>query len=156
MAVLVLTTVKNLFMAANTMLVERLTQRTAYELRTQVFRRVLDLDVASFHDDGTSGLMSRITHDVQALSTGVRVLWSRGLGEPLKMAACLVGASLICWRLLALTLFLAPLAAYLVRRLSGSLKRANRRAMEGMQELMAVLSESFGGIEVVKAYTMER
>jgi ATP-binding cassette subfamily B protein/subfamily B ATP-binding cassette protein MsbA len=154
--VLGLTVIKDGFLIANMLLVEQLTQRTVYDLRTQVFRRSLDMDLAVFQQDGASGLMSRMTHDIECLSHGVRALWGKCLREPFKAAACLVGAALICWRLLVLTLILAPLAAWLIRRLSGSLKRANRRAMEEMQGLFAVLSESFGGVQVVKAYTMER
>jgi ATP-binding cassette subfamily B protein/subfamily B ATP-binding cassette protein MsbA len=154
--VLGLTVIKDGFLIANMLLVEQLTQRTVYEMRTQVFRRSLDMDLAVFQQDGASGLMSRMTHDIECLSQGIRALWGKCLREPFKAAACLVGAALICWRLLVLTLILAPLAAWLIRRLSGSLKRANRRALEEMQGLFAVLSESFGGVQVVKAYTMER
>ncbi len=155
-AVLVLTLLKDSFLAFNVLLVEHLTQRTVYDLRTQVYRRALDMELSVFQKDGASGLMSRLTHDMNCLSNGIRALWGKCVREPLKMIACLIGASLICWRLLLLTLFLAPVAVFLIRRLSKSLKRANRRAMEEMQELFAVLAESFGGIQVVKAYTMER
>jgi ATP-binding cassette subfamily B protein/subfamily B ATP-binding cassette protein MsbA len=154
--VMVLTVVKDSVLVANTLLVERVTQRTTYDLRTQVYRRSLDLDMCVFQQDGASGLMSRLTHDMHALSAGVRQLWGKCVREPLKMLACLIGAAYICWRLLILTLILAPLAAYFIRRLAGSLRRANRRAMEEMQELFGVLAESFGGVQVVKAYTMER
>src|SRR4029450_3278225 len=37
-----------------------------------------------------------------------------------------------------------------------TLKRANRRAMEEMSSLYNILAETFGGIKVVKAFTMER
>jgi ATP-binding cassette, subfamily B, bacterial MsbA len=155
-AILALTVVKDSFLVANTLLVEGVTQRTIYDVRTQAYRRALDMDLSAFQQEGASGLMSRLTHDMNCLAHGVRQLWGKCVREPFKMLACIIGAALICWRLLVLTLILAPLAAFLIRRLAGSLKRANRRAMEEMQDLFAVLSESFGGIQVVKAYTMER
>ncbi len=155
-SVLAMTLLKDGFLVLNVLLIERLTQRTVYELRTQVYRRTLNRDLADFHHDGAGGLMSRLTNDIEGLSQGIRSLWGKCVREPLKGLACMVGAAFICWRLLILTLFLAPLAAFLIRRLASSLKRANRRAMEEMAELFSVLSESFGGIQVVKAYTMER
>lgn len=154
--VLVLTVLKDIALTGNMLLVERLTQHTVYDLRTQIYRKTLDMDLAAFQEDGTSGLMSRMTHDIAAMSYGLRALWGKCVREPLKMIGCLVGAAMICWRLLILTLLVAPLAIFLVRTISRSLKRANRRAMEEMQSLYAVLAESFGGIQVVKAYTMER
>src|SRR5690606_1808029 len=53
-------------------------------------------------------------------------------------------------------LVLTPLAAFLIRTLAGSIKRANRRAMEENAQLMGVLSEAFHGMETVKAFTMEK
>ena len=155
-AVLVMTLLKDLFLIFNNLLIERITQHTTYELRTQLYRRTLNRDLADFQQDGGGGLLSRLTHDVEWLAQGIRALWGKCVREPLKGAACMIGASFICWRLLILTLILAPGAAYLIRRLAKSLKRANRRAMEEMAEFYTVLSESFGGIQVVKAYTMER
>jgi ATP-binding cassette subfamily B protein/subfamily B ATP-binding cassette protein MsbA len=76
--------------------------------------------------------------------------------EPLKMLACLIGAAYICWRLLIVSLLIAPLAAYIMVRLSQSLKRANRRAMDEMRLLYEMLSETFSGIQAVKAFGMER
>jgi ATP-binding cassette subfamily B protein/subfamily B ATP-binding cassette protein MsbA len=43
-----------------------------------------------------------------------------------------------------------------IRWLAKSLKRANRRAMEEMSQIYNVLDETFQGIKVVKAFTMER
>ena len=51
---------------------------------------------------------------------------------------------------------LAPLAGYLINRLAKSLKRANRRAMEELSHIYDNLSETFGGIKVIKAFTTEQ
>jgi subfamily B ATP-binding cassette protein MsbA len=76
--------------------------------------------------------------------------------EPAKMIVCLIGAALISWRLLLLSLVIAPLAAILIRWLARTLKRANRRAMEEMARLYNTLEEAFRGIKIVKSFTMER
>src|SRR6185437_11434123 len=66
------------------------------------------------------------------------------------------GAAWVCWPLLMLSLLLAPLAAFLIRWLAKTLKRANRKAMEEMSQIYNILEETFQGIKVVKAFTMER
>src|SRR5258707_661516 len=114
------------------------------------------LDGAGFGESHSSELMTRFTYDVEAVAGGVQTLLGRTVLEPLKMIVCLVGAALICWRLLLVSLLIAPLTAFLVRRLAQTLKRANRRAMEEMSQLYTILQETFGGIKVVKAFTMER
>ena len=71
------------------------------------------------------------------------------------MLACLAGAAWVWWRLLLLSLVVAPLAGLAIRWLSKMLKRANRRAMEQMAQLYNVLEETFRGIKIVKAFTNE-
>ncbi len=150
------TALKSAFVIANSILVTRLAQLGTYELRKLFFRRTLRLDVGTFDADGVTDLTARFTHDCQAVAMGLKALLGKMVLEPFKMVVCLVGAALISWRLLLLSLVIAPLAAFLIRRLAASLKRANRRAMEEMARLYTTLEEALRGIEIVKAFTMER
>lgn len=150
------TLVKSLFLVSHTILVGRLSQLGTFELRKLFYRRTLRMDLATFTGEGTADLMSRFTHDTQNVGEGLNVLFGKLIREPLKMVACLIGAGWICWRLLAVSLILAPVAALAIRWLAKTLKRANRRAMEEMSLLYGTLDETFRGIKVVKAFTMER
>ena len=113
------------------------------------------MDLATFNKEGSSDLMSRFTHDTANIGNGVETVFGKLIREPLKMIACLVGAAWVCWRLLLLSLVVAPLAALSIRWLSKMLKRANRRAMEQMVQIFNVLEETFRGIKIVKAFTSE-
>lgn len=150
------TILKNVFLIANTILVGRLAQLGAFRLRNLFYRRTLRMDLATFNNEGTADLMSRFTNDMNNVATGLNVLFGKLVREPLKMAFCLVFAACVCWRLLLLSLVVAPLAALLIRWLAKTLKRANRRAMEEMAVLYNTLGETFQGIKVLKAFTMER
>lgn len=149
------TIVKSLFVIGNSVLVARLSQLGTFELRNLFYRRTLRMDLATFTSDGTADLMSRFTHDMQSVAAGLNVLLGKLVREPLKMIACLIGAALVCWPLLLLSLAVAPLAALLIRWLAKTLKWANRRAMEEMAQLYGTLEETLRGIKVVKAFTME-
>jgi len=150
------TIVKNFFLMINMVLVARLSQLGTFELRKLFFARTLQMDVANFTSEGTSDLMSRFTHDTQNVAYGLNAIFGKLIREPLKLLACLIGAALVCWQLLVLSLVVAPLAALLIRWLARILKRANRKAMEEMAQLYNVLGETFQGIKIVKAFTMER
>ena len=154
-ALVISTLVKNLFLMANTMVTARLSYLGTFELQQAFFARTLRMDMATFSNEGTADLMSRFTYDVQQLVNGLKALFGKLIVEPLKMIACLVCAAVICWRLLVLSLVIAPLAAWLIRWLARMLKRANRRAMEEMAQLYNTLTETFQGIKIVKAFTME-
>jgi ATP-binding cassette subfamily B protein/subfamily B ATP-binding cassette protein MsbA len=153
---LVGTVVKSAFLVFNSVLVARLAQLATFDLRRLFYRRTLRMDLAVFNEEGTADLMSRFTNDMNQVGAGLESLFGRLIVEPLKMFACLALAGFICWRLLILSLILAPLAAYLVRSLAHSLKRANRRAMEEMSGMYSALEESFRSIKIVKAFTNER
>ena len=150
------TVVKDFFIFANTMLVERLVQMVSFDLRKQLYHHTLRMDLSEFGEQRTGTIMSRFNVDLGYLSRGLSCLLGRAVLEPLKGLACLIGAAFVCWRLLVFSLLLAPLAAFLIRTLAGSIKRANRRAMEENAQLMGVLSEAFSGMQTVKAFTMEK
>ena len=152
---LVATLVKGTLMFMNHMFVNSLSERVSYDLRKQVFEHALKMDMGAFGDRRSAGLLTHLLGDVGGIRGGIHTLFGAGVMEPLKMIACLIGASLICWRLLALSLFLAPLAAYAVRKLGASIKRANRRAMEENALFFGSLTETLNGIQTVQAFTME-
>ncbi|HUG69352.1 MAG TPA: ABC transporter ATP-binding protein [Pirellulaceae bacterium] len=154
-ALVVGTALKDAFLVANLVLVERLAQLAAYDLRKLFFRQTLRLDLASFNDSRNSELLSHFTYDMNGVVLGLVTLFGKALREPLKMTACLVGASFISWRLLLFSLMISPPALFMMQRLSKSIKRANRRAMEEMSQLYNTLTETFAGIQTVKAFTME-
>src|SRR5688500_13208338 len=150
------TLVKDALLIANMQLVERLSQTAMYELRKQLFRRTLKLEISTLSDDRSSNMLARFTHDMNQIHSGLNMLLGRVVLEPLKMVACLIGAAFICWRLLLVSLLVAPIVVLIIGRLMQSLKRANRRAMEEMSQLYHLLSEVFAGIQAVKAFGMER
>ncbi len=153
---LVGTVIKDFFLILNNIFVARLAQRATFDLRKLFYRRTLRMDLATFSEDGTADLMSRFTNDMTQVAVGLESLFGRLILEPLKMIVCLVGAGWICWRLLLLSLVIAPVAGYLVRWLARTLKRANRRAMEEMAVIYTTLEETFRSIKIVKAFTNER
>jgi ATP-binding cassette subfamily B protein/subfamily B ATP-binding cassette protein MsbA len=150
------TFIKDVFLIINSILVARMAQFAAFDLRKLFYRRTLRLDLATFNDEGTSDLLSRFTNDMNQVAAGLETLFGKSILEPLKMAACLIGAAWISWQLLLVSMLIMPLAGYAVRWLAKSLKRANRRAMEEMAVIYTTLEETFRNIKIVKAFTNER
>lgn len=155
MGVLVATFLKDFFLMGSLNLVGRASCLTALDLRREFHRRTLRMDVSTFGEGGNKQLMTRFTHDIEHLTEGLNFLFGPAVREPLKMLACLICAALICWRLLLFSLIIAPLALLLIHVLAKSIKRASRRALEEMTQIYGLLSETFSGIQVVQAFTME-
>jgi ATP-binding cassette subfamily B protein/subfamily B ATP-binding cassette protein MsbA len=154
-ALIVATMVKGVFTFANSMCVASLEQRLIFDLRRQFYQQALRMDLTAFGEERTSGLLSRFNADIGFLTTGVKNLFGSAIREPLKMLACLIGASFISWRLMLFSLVFTPLIALIIRKLAGCIKRANRRVLEEIAQLYGVLTETFNGIQTVQAYTLE-
>ncbi len=150
------TLLKDVFLILDAILVDRMTNLAAMEVRKKFFRRTLRMDLASFGDAKTAELMTRFTADMDSLHGGIQTLLGRAVREPLKMLACFIGAAVVSWRLLLVSMLVIPVLVYLISRLAASLKRANRRAMEEITRLYAILGETLSNIKIVKAFTGER
>ena len=64
-------------------------------------------------------------------------------------------ACFISWQLTLMFLILVPIAAFILARVGRVMKQATRRLLERMSSIYKILQESFQGIRVVKAFTME-
>jgi ATP-binding cassette subfamily B protein/subfamily B ATP-binding cassette protein MsbA len=150
------TLLKDAFLILDSILVDRLTNLAAMDVRKKFFRRTLRMELASFGEAKTADLMARFTADMDSLHGGIQTLMGRAVREPLKMLACFIGAAVVSWRLLLVSMLVIPVLVYLISRLAASLKRANRRAMEEITRLYSILGETLTNIKIVKAFTGER
>jgi len=155
LAVLGSTLLKSAFRIAGTFFTARLGHLTGFELRKEFYRRTLRLDLETFRKTSPGDLMNRFTGDIGFIALGAQTVFGMAIREPLKMIACLIGAAWISWQLLLLTIVIAPLGAYAIHWLAKALKRANRRALEELSTVYEHLEETFSGIKVIKAFTME-
>jgi ATP-binding cassette subfamily B protein/subfamily B ATP-binding cassette protein MsbA len=153
--VLICTLLRSVFRIWNSVVVARLGNLVGFDLRTLFYHQVLRLDVASFTEQGRGDLMNRCTSDLNSVNQGVQRLFGQTLLEPLKVLVCFCIAAYVSWRLLLLTIIIAPLAGYAIHWLGRALKRTHRRAMQELSLIYETLAETLGGIKLIKAFTME-
>lgn len=157
MAVLIVATaVKGACLVANAVLVARIANKTVLDMRRIFYCSTLRFDQARFDAKGTSNIMTQLTHNVNLVGAGLRSLFGQSIREPIKMFACLAAAAFICWKLLVLSLLVAPLGAFCIHGVSRQMKRAARREMGGMAAVFKTLMQAIEGIKVVRAYNAER
>ncbi len=154
-ALLVSTLVKHFFLISNEVLVGKVSLDISRNLRNRVFEQALTMDRASFASRGNANFVTLIVHITDMLSTGLINALGAALREPLKIVACLVGASFICWRLLVLSVLVAPIVGVLLYFVTRSLKRVARRMLERAAGFHEVLLEALANIQTVQAYRRE-
>lgn len=146
---------KCFFEFAQESLVGSVVNLSLFDLRNRFYRNVIHLDVDQFSDAGTAELMARFTNDMESLGTGIKTLFGRVVAEPLRALSCIIMACCISWQLTLLFLILVPIAGFILYRVGRLMKQASRRLLERMSSIYKILQESFIGIRVVKAFTME-
>lgn len=150
------TILKGICLVLNTYLVCRVANATTADLRRTFFRAMLRMDQRKIDSIGTSNLMTMLTHNVQLVQQGLAGIYGKSIREPLKIVACLVGACLISWQLLVISLLIAPLGSFFVHFLSKRMKQAVGREIEGMGTIFQTLMETLNGIKVVRIFTRQR
>lgn len=149
------TLIKSGLLVANEWLVARVSNDITRDIRRQIFDRALVLDKASFQTHGTSAFAAQIIYTADQLARGLANALGGLVREPLKIIACLIGAGYICWRLLLLSMIVAPLAGFFIYWIGRKLRAVSTRILSQSTGLHEVMLESLGNLQTVQAYCME-
>ncbi len=152
---LVATVLIFVFQYAQALVTTWLGQRVMYDLRTQVFRKLQQLDLAFYDRNPVGRLMTRITSDVETLNE----LFSSGVvtvfGD-LFILFFIVAAMLQMDVELALVTFsVLPLVAYAAFLFRSRIRGAYRDIRVRLARLNAFLQESFTGIRILQLFNRE-
>lgn len=151
---LVGTLLKGVFLSLSMMLVARATQLTMLDLQHQVFDKLLDIRLGKANIS-TGDSTARMSGDVGSIGSALEILFGKTIREPVKMFACLTGAAYINWRLLILSLLIAPIAAFVLYKLARIIKDLNKSAIAIQAGMIGFFLQIMSGYYVVKAYGTE-
>src|SRR5579875_533988 len=126
-----------------------------YELRRDLFARLLRLGPDFYHAYTTGDLMSRMVN----VLTAVRLLVGFGIltavNAPLYYLYAMAIMLSLNAKLTVLTLLPFGLVLLIVRRLARSLMERTLEVQQGLGQISAKVQETLFGIHVVKAYALE-
>ncbi|HEV2689428.1 MAG TPA: ABC transporter ATP-binding protein [Bryobacteraceae bacterium] len=153
--VMAATLIQGITSYALTQLVSKEAQRLIAELRRKVQSHVAHLPVAYYDANKTGTMVSRIMNDVE----GIRNLLGTGLIE---FVGGVLMAVLVLWYLLYLNWLLTVIALVIIVVFVGALRKAFavirpifRERAKINAEVTGRLTESLGGVRVVKGYHAE-
>jgi ATP-binding cassette, subfamily B, bacterial MsbA len=136
-------------------LMTRAGQRVIADVQKTLFARVIRADLAYFHAHPTGTLISRFTSDA-ALLRGAAANVLGGIGKDALTVVFLVGVMFYQDWILALVSFLLfPLAIRPIVAIGQRMRRVSANAQAEIGQLTTLLSQTFQGARVVKAYGME-
>ena len=144
------------FQYAQALVTTWLGQRVMYDLRTQIFRKMQQLDLAFYDRNPVGRLMTRITSDVETLNE----LFSSGVvtvfGD-LFILFFIVAAMLQMDAELALVTFsVLPFVVYAAFVFRSRIRSTYRDIRVRLARLNAFLQERFTGVRIVQLFNRER
>ncbi len=135
---------------------EVLAQRFARDAREELMVSLLGKSQTFHNRQQTGDIMARATNDVGMLNAMVSPGMSLIFNSMLSFVAPLIGIAFLRPQLLATPLIFAVFFFWALRRYTQQLNPVAGAAREQFGVMNAGLTESVGGIEVVKAYAQER
>ena len=128
-----------------------------FDLREQLFDRLLAQSVGFFASTRAGDLLSRMDNDVGGIQAVVSDTVLGLVSNVLVVVATLALMLVLDWRLTLVALVLMPLVLVPARRVGRATFRARKRTQERLSEMAAYMQEVLGisGILLVKAFTKE-
>ncbi|MBN2057152.1 ATP-binding cassette domain-containing protein [bacterium] len=147
---------KGLFQYIQTFYMRWIGQRVIFDVRNRLFEHVLKLPLSFYQSHPTGLLMSRISNDVSRIQTGVSQVLASVLKELFSILFLTINIIFISWKLAIFAVFILPVSLYPILRFARNLRISSRISQEKMADLNSTMFETFYGVHIIKAFTMER
>lgn len=135
--------------------------RTAGELaiqdiRKELYNKSLSLSLHFFSKQQTGSLMSRVMNDVAQMQNGIGGIISGIFRDGLGVIGLLGVIFYRNWQLAIISFMVIPITIYPSQLIGKKIKRASREAQVQAGDLTSIIQETYSGIKVVKAFTLEK
>lgn len=130
----------------------KLSQRIVKRMREELFGKIIDLPVKYLDTHSHGDVMSRMTNDVENLSSTV----SQSLPSLFSGVLTILGTAAVmfwyCWQLALLSCVTVILTVFVTKLLSGKVRKFSRRRQQLLGQLNGTVEEMVSGYHTVVAY----
>ena len=152
LAIIGITLVRGLSGFAGTFAVTWVGSRVVMDLRERMFGRLLDMPVGYFDDHASGNLISKLTFDVTQVTSAATNVITVMVKDTLTVLGLLGWLFYLNWKLSLISLTIAPLLAWVVKKFSVRMRQVSRGAQRAMGGITQVIEESIEGNRVVKIF----
>ncbi|XP_031149908.1 mitochondrial potassium channel ATP-binding subunit [Sander lucioperca] len=136
-------------------LLSRVGERVAADMRKTLFASLLRQDVAFFDANKTGQLVNRLTADIQEFKSSFKLVISQGLRSITQTVGCFVSLYIISPKLTGLTVVVLPCLVGAGALFGSFLRKLSRLAQDQVAKATGVADEALGNVRTVKAFAME-
>jgi subfamily B ATP-binding cassette protein MsbA len=155
LAVLAIFVIKGAFSFCYEYLMRSASQKMVMDIRSRLYAHIIELPLEHFGKNSSGELMSRILNDTSLLQGVVSMTVKDLFVESATIIGLLAVAFWRRWDLTLIAVIVLPAALYWVGKLGKRMKQISRRTQEKMSALTEFLGESFTGIKIIKAFSMQ-
>ena len=130
----------------------RLSQNVVKRMREELFGKIMELPVRYLDTHSHGDVMSRMTNDIENISTTVSQSLPSLFSGVLTIAGTVVIMLWYCWQLALLSLATVLLTVLATKVLSGRVRRFSRRRQMLLGQLNGTVEEMVSGYRTVVAY----
>lgn len=124
-------------------------------LRNDMFSKVLTLPIGYFSDKRKGDIMSRMTNDINEIESSIVSTMEGLIKDPVLVLSYIAAMAYISPVLSLFLLVLLPVTAFMIGRISRTLKKQSSASSMRVGETLSILDETLGGMRVVKAFSAE-
>lgn len=123
-------------------------------LRNDLYTHIIKLPVKHHSKYHSGVLLTRIVNDGQRIPEGIMLSFDF-LREPITFFGFLISAFIASWKLTVMILIVAPIVIYVIAKVGTTVKRYTHRNLTQYGVLGTSLNETFSGIRIIKAFSIE-
>lgn len=127
-------------------------RRVVFDVRTDMFSRLLYLPTAFFDAHSSGVLIAKLIYDVEQVASAATRALSTLVKDNLTVVGLLGWMIYLNWRLTLAILGVAPLIALVNRRMGDRFRRTSRSIQDSMGEISHVVQEAVDGHRVIKTF----
>lgn len=131
-------------------------QLVVQDIRNQLYSRNIVMGLRFFGSQTTGTLMSRVLNDVTVMQEGMISIIVGIFRDGISAAALLGVIFYRNWQLAIISFLVIPLTVYPAQKIGKRLKSISRQSQEKMGDISSILQETFSGIKVIKAFSLEQ
>ncbi|MEZ5774254.1 MAG: ABC transporter ATP-binding protein [Hyphomicrobiaceae bacterium] len=154
-AILGITMARSLALYLQVVVTNKTVMRMTVELQKAVYAHLLKADFARLARDTPGHLVSRLTNDIQAIQLAATAALNTSVRDILTIIATVGVMFYIDPVLTLIVLGIYPVAVLPVMRMGQRLRRVARRTQAELADMTAGLSESLGGVRLIKTFRLE-
>jgi ATP-binding cassette, subfamily B, bacterial MsbA len=146
---------KNLFLYLAYRILNPLKNKIVNRLRDELYDKILHLPIGYFTEKKKGDVISRMTNDVAEVEASVIGTLEGWIRDPLNIIITLITLLIISVPLTLFVLICIPVVAFVIGRITKSLKKQSQDVAIYYAESVSILDETLSGLRVIKAFNCE-